>query len=54
MSLLGKNARAIEAYFDGEYLILRCTKLYSFRDDPSTTLKHLTEWYAGTPEGNTF
>ena len=54
MSLLGKHARAIEAYFDGQHLILRCTPLYSFRDDPSTTLKRLTEWYMGAPTGNTF
>jgi hypothetical protein len=54
ISLLGKHVRAIEAYFDGHHLVLRCTPLYSFRDDPSTTLKDLTEWYMGAPVGNTF
>ncbi|RAH75621.1 uncharacterized protein BO66DRAFT_425066 [Aspergillus aculeatinus CBS 121060] len=53
LSFMGKSARAIEAYFDDERLILGCTDLYSTRHQTATALKDLGGLYLGTPIGNT-
>ncbi|PYI27689.1 hypothetical protein BP00DRAFT_429048 [Aspergillus indologenus CBS 114.80] len=53
ISFMGKSARAIEAYFDGERLILGCTDLYSTRHQTATALKDLGGLYLGTPIGDT-
>ncbi|RAH47534.1 uncharacterized protein BO95DRAFT_441066 [Aspergillus brunneoviolaceus CBS 621.78] len=53
VSFMGKRARAIEAYYDGQLLILRRTAFYSFPAQISPTFKELGEWYYGNPTGNT-
>ncbi|KAE8351065.1 hypothetical protein BDV28DRAFT_159064 [Aspergillus coremiiformis] len=53
ISFMGKFGRVIEAYFDGQSLILGCTKLYSFRSQTSTAFRDSAEWYLSNPVGNT-
>ncbi|PYI33271.1 hypothetical protein BP00DRAFT_424123 [Aspergillus indologenus CBS 114.80] len=53
VSFMGKRARAIEAYYDGQHLILRRTAFYNFPEQTSPAFKELGEWYCGNPTGNT-
>ncbi|OJJ95217.1 hypothetical protein ASPACDRAFT_47963 [Aspergillus aculeatus ATCC 16872] len=53
VSFMGKRARAIEAYYDGQLLILRRTAFYNFPAQISPAFKELGEWYYGNPTGNT-
>lgn len=53
-SLMGpQHARAIEAYHDGQHLILRTTKLYDFRTMNLQGVKDFAEWWRGNPIGDT-
>ncbi|KAJ5478255.1 hypothetical protein N7530_003764 [Penicillium desertorum] len=57
ISLAGKRARVLEAYFDegSHSLIVRSSGLYELSDRMSTskTFKTLAEYYLGDPAGNT-
>lgn len=54
VSFMGKRARAFEAYYNGQSLVLRTTKLYNFPEETSIGFKNLAEWYLSSPTGNTF
>ncbi|OQE13260.1 hypothetical protein PENFLA_c051G01848 [Penicillium flavigenum] len=55
VSLIGKRGRLLESYFEGESLVLRCSDLYNFSDEETTSraYKAFAEWYLGAPAGNT-
>ncbi|CAP79721.1 hypothetical protein E8E15_005534 [Penicillium rubens] len=55
VSLIGKRGRLLESYFEGESLILRCSDLYDFSDEQTTSMayKAFAEWYLGAPAGKT-
>ncbi|KAL4784829.1 hypothetical protein BJX76DRAFT_326140, partial [Aspergillus varians] len=53
LSFMGKHARAVESYFDGEYLHLRITRLYNFPEETEPAIKIFSEWFAGDPTGDT-
>lgn len=47
---MGKRGRVIEAYFDGQQLILRSTGLYHFRDQTSLAFqgfRRVVRWRPG-------
>lgn len=53
-SLMGLQARVIEAFFHGENLVLRPTKMYDFSHGNSDAFKSLAQWYIlGEPIGDT-
>ncbi|KAE8153498.1 hypothetical protein BDV25DRAFT_149264 [Aspergillus avenaceus] len=53
LSFMGKRGRAIEAYFDGQCLVLRSSQLYNFREQTALAFKDLAELYLGDPVGRT-
>lgn len=51
---MGLQARVIEAFFHGENLVLRPTKMYDFSHGNSDAFKSLAQWYIlGEPSGDT-
>ncbi|OJI83289.1 hypothetical protein ASPTUDRAFT_124473 [Aspergillus tubingensis CBS 134.48] len=52
-SLMGLQARVIEAFFQGQELIIRPTKLYDFSHGNPSAFKTFTQWYMGRPIGDT-
>ncbi|PYH65242.1 uncharacterized protein BO88DRAFT_349124 [Aspergillus vadensis CBS 113365] len=53
-SLMGLQARVIEAFFQDQNLVLRPTKMYDFSHGNSDAFKSLAQWYIlGEPIGDT-
>ncbi|KAE8147975.1 hypothetical protein BDV25DRAFT_159179 [Aspergillus avenaceus] len=48
-----QHARIVEAYFDGEWLVMRPTRLFDLRDKNETLIKCFGQWYFGEPIGET-
>ncbi|KAF7122064.1 hypothetical protein CNMCM5793_000019 [Aspergillus hiratsukae] len=53
ISLMGLKARVIEAYFDGQTLVMRPTKMYDFTHGNNAAFKIFAQWYMGAPVGDT-
>ncbi|KAH8424946.1 uncharacterized protein LDX57_002692 [Aspergillus melleus] len=53
ISLNGSRARVLEAYFDGERLVVRRTRPYDFADGDMGTFKTLARWYLADAVGDT-
>lgn len=53
LSLMGFQPRVIEAFFQGQHLVLRPTKLYDFTHGNPNAFKTFAQWYMGKPIGNT-
>ncbi|KAK2805794.1 hypothetical protein FQN50_006070 [Emmonsiellopsis sp. PD_5] len=52
-SLMGHQARVIEAYFQDRILYLRPTKMYDFSHRNPEAFKTFVQWYMGSPIGDT-
>lgn len=52
-SLMGLQARVIEAYFRDQTLVLRLTKMYDFTHGNTAAFKTFVQWYMGEPVGDT-
>lgn len=48
-----RHLRVLEAYYDGESLIIRKTKLYDMKEYNATTVESLTRWWFGYAAGET-
>ncbi|KAF9890257.1 hypothetical protein FE257_006170 [Aspergillus nanangensis] len=53
ISVQGLKTRVIEAYFDGQELVVRRSKLYDFTHGNNEAFKVFAEWYMGKPRGIT-
>ncbi|KGO75994.1 hypothetical protein PITC_011510 [Penicillium italicum] len=55
VSFMGKNARLLESYFEGQSLVVRSSELYELSDKTTTSMvfKGFAEWYIGDPAGVT-
>lgn len=52
-SFMGEYGRVIQAYYDGQDLVIRKSRLFSFRNSPATTLGLFVRHVANTPVGDT-
>ncbi|KAF3406501.1 hypothetical protein DPV78_001688 [Talaromyces pinophilus] len=52
-SFMGEYGRVIQAYYDGQDLVIRKSRLLSFRNSPATTLGLFVRHVANTPVGDT-
>lgn len=52
-SLMGVQARVIEAFFQGHKLVLRPTKMYDFSHGNHNAFETFAQWYIGKPIGIT-
>ncbi|PWY77422.1 hypothetical protein BO70DRAFT_397708 [Aspergillus heteromorphus CBS 117.55] len=48
-----QHARLIEAFFTGDALTVRATRLYDLRKKDEAVFKLLAQWYLGKPTGTT-
>ena len=49
---MGLQARVIEAFFQGQNLVLRPTKMYDFSHGNPDAFKTFAQWYMGKPMGD--
>lgn len=52
-SFMGEYGRVIQAYYDGQDLVIRKSRLFSFRNSTITTLDLFVRYVANTPVGDT-
>ncbi|PYI21027.1 hypothetical protein BO99DRAFT_95719 [Aspergillus violaceofuscus CBS 115571] len=48
-----QQLRVLEAYFDGQDLVVSSTKLYDMRNEDTESLKWFLQWWLGPPVGDT-
>ncbi|RAH87673.1 hypothetical protein BO86DRAFT_351692 [Aspergillus japonicus CBS 114.51] len=48
-----QQLRVLEAYFDGQNLVVSSTKLYDMRNEDTESLKWFLQWWLGPPVGDT-
>ncbi|KAJ9487880.1 hypothetical protein VN97_g5416 [Penicillium thymicola] len=55
VSFMGKNARLLGSYIDGQSLVLRSSDLYELSERTTTSMvfKGFAEWFLGEPVRNT-
>ncbi|KKA22961.1 hypothetical protein T310_3012 [Rasamsonia emersonii CBS 393.64] len=52
-SVMGHHARILQAHFDGNELVVQCSKLYSFEHEQDAPLDFFAQWFLSAPTGKT-